>query len=207
MKKSILVLSSLFFVLTFFGQTDKQLDKIADRTCECLSKKKIKKESREQLELELGLCMMESIHALDVNISLTNEKKMVKLGEQVGLRLAVQCKPFMQLIGGMMEDDPESMMELIDEKDEFLVDELAIAEGELISIDENQFTTIKVKETGGKTLTFYWFEYFEGANLLKDDPNSMINKGLKVEYEEKEVFLPKYQEYIKIKVIKSLAKQ
>lgn len=204
MKKSILVLSILLLGVSFFGQTDKQLDKIADGTCSCMSKKDLKKGEQQQLELELGLCMFEAMTDLGMDIPLNNEKKMTKIGEQVGIRLAMDCKPFLEVIGGIMEDDPEYMMDLMSENEESVTDYFY---GELIKIENNQFVTIELKEDGGKTQFFYWFEYFEGANLLKDAPNSLMNKGFKVEYEEKEVFLPKYQEYIKIKVIKSLAKQ
>lgn len=204
MKKTISIFILIIFISNFFGQSDKQLDKIADYTCSCMTKKDLKKGEQQQLELELGLCMFEAMTDLGLEIPLNNEKKMTKIGEQIGLRMAMDCKPFLEIVGGMIEEDPDGMMEMMNEKDDVLTDYFY---GELTKIDNNQFTTIELKEDGGKTQIFYWFEYFDGANLLKDNPSSIMNKELKLEYEEKEVYLPKYQEYIKIKVIKSLSKK
>lgn len=193
----IFFIISIIISLNAFSQTENELDQISDFTCECLTKKKIKKSELEKLELELGLCMMESVSKAKVDLDFTDEDVMTTLGEKVGVRMAVSCPPFMELIGLMMEDDPN----FLDDEEE--VRKISF-QGELSKLNKDQFVTIELKSEDGKKHTFYWFEYFEGANILKDNTNFLMNKKINIEYKEVEYYFPKYDDYVKIKVITKL---
>lgn len=195
--KNTLFLISFIFSLNFIAQTDKELDEISDLTCECITKKKIKKNAVDKLELELGLCMMDAVSKAKVDLSFTDENAMTKLGEQVGLRMAGSCPSFMELIGVMMDKDPN----FLDDEEELTYLNF---QGKLSKINKDHFTTLELKADNGKKNTFYWFEYFEGANILKDNSSFLMNKKIKLEYKEVEYYFPKYEEYIKIKVITKL---
>ncbi len=197
----ILLLLTILFSLSFTAQTDKELDLIADYTCECLSKKKMKKNDLDRLELELGLCVMEGASKASLNLTYTDEESMTKLGEQVGLRMVGSCEAFIDLIGVMMDKNPDGMMELMNEKDVVVNNHFR---GELSKINKDQFITLELKADDGKIETFYWLEYFEGANILKDNSTFLMNKKINIEYKEVEYYFPEYEEYLKVKVITKL---
>ena len=54
------IVNILFFLVVINSYSQEYMDKIAEGTCECITKKKIDLKKDEQLKLSLGLCMMES---------------------------------------------------------------------------------------------------------------------------------------------------
>lgn len=193
----IILIVILFLSINVTGQTEIELNQISDLTCNCLTKKKIKKNEIEKLELELGLCMMEAVSKAKVELAFTDENVMTNLGEKVGLRMAVSCPPFMELIGVMMEEDPN----FLDDDKEIKTNTF---QGKFSKLNKDQFITLELRGQDDKKHIFYWFEYFEGANILKENTDFLLNKKINIEYKEVEYYFPKYDDYVKIKVITKL---
>ena len=60
--KKFLLIATAFLSVNSFAQSDKQITKVADATCECLNEKDIDAGDMSRLEVELGVCMLSLIH-------------------------------------------------------------------------------------------------------------------------------------------------
>jgi len=188
-----------------FAQSEKEVKKASALTCDCIEKKDLKNASAEKIQMELGLCMIESFSVLEIDILLTNEKKMEELGGKIGLDMVSNCPSFVELMGNMMSDDPEGMVELMEENDQFAVketNEIKSITGKLTEINRDQFVSINIENENGKKTVLYWFEYFPGANALAENE---IGKSVNISYEEREYYMPKFDQYITIKVITQIS--
>ncbi len=193
----------LIFNFSMFAQTTKQTEDISNQTCECLSKKKnLSKLSMDEVQVEIGLCMLAVIGDSKFDIDISNPDKMGEFGEKIGVQMALNCPIFTETIAVLLQEEPERMNDLMNDSYE----ESSIQSyGILSSIEKGQFATLKVQLNNEKQETFYWLEYFEGSNLLTDETNSIVGKKIQINYIEKEFFIPKYNEYFKVKVITKLS--
>lgn len=198
-----LITASLFIATSTigFGQSDKEIKKASSLTCDCLNTKDLKKASTEKIQMELGLCMIEALSELDLDIALTDEGKMEEIGGKIGLEMVSSCPAFVEMMGAMMADDPEGMAELMEDNDQLYVKEAGVTKsvsGKLTEINKEQFVTINIENETGKITTLYWFEYFPGANTLEENK---IGSSINVSFEEREYYMPKFEQYLTIKVI------
>lgn len=200
MKKFILI-AAAFLGVNSFAQSDKQITKITDATCECLNEKDIEAGDMSRLEVELGVCMLGAMSEEDIPFDLDDLGSIEDLGERVGMKLALSCPKFLDIIGDMAEEDPEGFYELLEDD----VIALESASGRVSSIESGDFVTIKVERESGRKETFYWMEYFDGANLLEKGGKSVIGKKVLIKYESIEVYSPKMEDYSTIKVLRSLS--
>jgi len=153
-----------------FGQSDKEIRKTSALTCDCLEKKDLTNVSSEKIQMELGLCMIEALSDLNLDISLTDEKKMEEIGGKIGLDMVVNCPSFIEVMGTMMSDDPEGMAELMEDGDPSNYEEeteIKTVTGKLNKINHNQFISIDIEDKEGKVISLYWFEYFPTPEPLR----------------------------------------
>lgn len=66
------------------------------------------------------------------------------------------------------------------------------------------FACLKVKGADGREQKIWWFEHFNGSDLLIKNPELLNNKKVTVTYVEREVYEPKLKDYVKIKVAAGL---
>ncbi|MCF8255733.1 MAG: hypothetical protein K9J84_14240, partial [Bacteroidia bacterium] len=70
-------------------------------------------------------------------------------------------------------------------------------EGTITDFVIEQFVTIVLKDEDGRDQKIIWLDYFKNSEkLLKKGKN----KNVVIEYEERELYNPKYEDYIKYKV-------
>lgn len=201
MNKGLLILT-LVLSTGVFAQTDKQLQNVADETCDCLKDKDLEDAGMNTIQMELGVCMLAAMGESGVDYDISDLNGIEKIGEQVGFKLALSCPEFMHLMGNYAEEDPEGFQELIDGTDDKYSSELSY--GEVLEVNSGDFVTLKILDEDGKKMTFYWFEHFDGADLLENGGVNILKKDIFVEYEILEVYSPKMEDYTNIKVIRSL---
>ena len=206
MKKVILL---LFITQSLFAQklTKEQLiSKISEGTCQCITKKEITKEN---LELTLGLCMLEDFNKYEKDIEkyygknvIADESKMESLGRDVGMHMATKCPSFLKLIMDNVDDDDEDSDEAIEAVDEV---EPSVA-GKFFQSKSEQFVTFSVKETSGKTVDFILLNNFDNSFLLTENILKS-NDEIEVYYYELEMFDAKIKKFVTYKIVSDIIKK
>ena len=204
MKKSLLIIA-VMFGMNVVAQTEKQLEKVTNSTCECLQKKDIKSGDMNKLQMELGVCMLAAMGENDVSIDMSDPGAIESFGEKVGMQLAYSCPKFLEIIGELVEDDPDMIDEMLDARSSRDQPSFEISSGMVAEVKADDFVTLKIKNISGKKETFYWMQHFEGSNLLENGGSAILQKDVYIEYETIEVYSPKIEDYTDLKVIRYLS--
>ncbi len=205
MKKIILL---LFITQSFFAQKlskEELISKISAGTCECITKKEITKEN---LELTLGLCMLEDFGKYEKDIEkyygknvISDEAKMESLGRDVGMKMATECPSFLKLIMNNMDEDSYSEDEVVEE----VVEEPSVT-GKFFQVKSDQFITFSIKEDSGKTEEFILLNNFDNSFLLTENilkPNDKVD----VYFYELEMFDAKIKKFVTYKIVSDIIKK
>lgn len=185
------------------AQSDAVLDILAKESCECIKNKNIdlSKPDPESIKKEFGICVLQSYsrnseafgkeHPLDVG----NREAMVKLGEQVGMKMLGFCPEVLMALAGDDEEEATTT--------EVVYQQI---EGQVSEIRTDQFVTLVVRDKNGRNYNFLMLDYFETASLFT---NNQIKKNdkLVVSYSEVELYDPKAKEFRYFKVITGLEKK
>ena len=113
----LLLVLAVFAANVLYAQTDEQLDKIAQATCDCVEKKDISSMDQETMTMELGMCMIgyfgTDIGAMqEMGINISDQASMQEFGEKVGLKMVNKC-PNTMMKFGMMTMDKEEVEETV----------------------------------------------------------------------------------------------
>ena len=83
------------------------LDKLADAACACITKKDTDSMSNEDLQMQLGFCIMEAVGANQAAfekeygaLDPSDQSAMSKLGEQIGMKMAFKCPNVIMRMAG-----------------------------------------------------------------------------------------------------------
>lgn len=196
MKKNILLLTILAIVsFPIFSQTDEVYKTIAKETCECIGKKNYDyaKADRAEVEMTLGLCMLESAQKNKLPIEISDTESMTALGEKVGLLMVGVCPDLFKVF--IEKAQPEV------EEDET---EFFTTTGTVKSIEEKDFIFINLKDESGKDYKFIWLYYFQGSDDFKTDPKKLIGKKVEITYILLEALEPKSKVYYDLNIISGL---
>jgi hypothetical protein len=136
-------------------------EKLADKACECASKKELTKDN---FDVSLGLCIIESLGGYSKDVekyygknAITNEEKLEELAANIGVKMATKCPKIFNMLSFDNEDSEEDMEEA----------SLMIS-GKVTEIKQDQFITFSVKESSGKMNHFILLGDFDNAFLLTD---------------------------------------
>lgn len=188
MKKILAPIFFCLFVYTASAQNQDEVYKtIAKETCECVSKRNVDLSKRKDVEMALGLCMIESAQRNNMELEMSDGEAMQKLGEKVGLQMAPIC--------------PDLFRAFIDDTEE--AETLSIS-GKIKSIETGDFLYINIKEDGGKEHKLIWLRYFPGSDEFADDPKKLVGKSVTITYQNIECYLPKAKVYYNNKEITEL---
>jgi hypothetical protein len=202
---SFAVFLFLFLSTYSFCQTDEEVQVIADYTCTCLTEKEsqLRNISSDEMQMELGICMITAMNEAGVEVDYADPAGMEKLGERVGFQMAFSCPDFMNMIGEMMNNDPELLNDMTgSDKDNGFGRHRSI--GTFVAVEESDFVRITLESDSGRKEAYYWMEHFDGANLLDNNANALKNKRISVTYEKRESYSPRLGDYIQIRVLRSL---
>jgi hypothetical protein len=184
-----LFFSCLFFVVLAGQAQDDIYKTIAKETCDCIAKRNIDAAKRAEVEMALGLCMLESINAHKIDIEVSDETAMAKFGEQVGMQMAPICPT---VFNAFIESEEETQPEIFE------------LSGTVKSIESGEFLYVIFKEVSGKEHKLLWFRYFPGSDDFKDNPKGLIGKKATVYYHDIECYFPKMKAYYNTKEIVEL---
>jgi hypothetical protein len=188
MKKGILLLVLVSAMLTTFGQTAEVYKTMAAETCACIEKRGLDYSKKNDVEMALGLCLLESIQKNKIDVNISDGEAMGELGEKVGLQMAPICpKVFESFIAAAGEDEGE--------------DEVIEITGKVKSIEEKEFLYVNFKEDSGKEHKLLWLRYFNGSDDFVEDPKKLVGKKATITYRNFECYQPKAKIYYNNKEI------
>lgn len=201
--KKIIVL--LLITQSIFAQKlskEQLISKISEGTCNCITKKEITKEN---LEMTLGLCMLEDFNKYEKDIEkyygknvISDESKMEALGRDVGIQLATKCPSFLKLVMENMDDEEEVVEEVVEEEPSVT--------GKFHQMKSEQFVTFSIKETSGKTVEFILLNNFDNSFLLTENILKS-NDEIDVYYYELEMFDAKIKKFVTYKIVSDIIKK
>lgn len=210
MMKKILIPICILFVTIGFAQDEKDskdavLTEITKEVCECVSEKSTEGLTSQEIEIQLGLCMMKPYgkyrDRLDkfMVVSLDDEKSLELLGQEIGFKMLEICpNTFMTFAKNLIEDE----MEEISNESKKEVNIASVA-GEVVKLTNDQFNIVTFKGENKRVYKLLWLEYFEGQELLSD-LKEIKKRTIKVSYEDKEMYDPKLKDYRTYKVLRKL---
>ena len=202
MKKIILLLLISQAIFAQKLSKEKLVEKISQGTCDCISKKEITKEN---LEVTLGLCMIQDFSKYEKDIEkhygknvISDESKMETLGSDVGIHMATNCPTFLKIVMENM-DDEDIEEEVVEEEELFVT-------GKFADLKTEQFITFSVKEDSGKSNNFILLNNFDNAFLITDNVLKS-NELVEVYYYELELYDAKIKNFVNFKIVSDIIKK
>lgn len=186
------------FLTTIQAQSDQMLDLIAQETCKCFESKNLDNISAEQLNMELGFCMMESLgkHQQsfqdEIKLDYTDQAAMQAFGEKVGLKMAMKCPALMMKLATLQNDQSANGQE-----------ETTLT-GTLMGVEGDEFGFILLKGDDGSAYRLLWLRDFDGAEALAANPAALKGKKVKVTYADIRCYSPRMKKYLDRKEVRSL---
>lgn len=187
MKKSIYLFVFTLFTHQLYAQTNEQLESMAKLTCECVNGKNLDLKNRKEVEMQLGLCLLEAAGKNNINFE-SGTEEIEPLAEKVGLKMATKCPAIFVSFANTNEDTQE-------QPTSFEVS------GKVKSVELTELGTLVLKEDSGKEHRLLWISYFNGSDDFVSDPKKLINKSVTVSYEMTDIYFPKTKSYITSKLI------
>lgn len=195
--KRITLLLFVFFTINLSAQDI--MDVFAQETCECISKKNIESLSQEQINLELGFCIMQSLskhkgeYEEKYPVNINDPASFSKFGEQIGFHMAARCPTILQKVattnGNAGQEATKPVSEMV---------------GTIKAIRGTDISFLVIKDIKGRDQTFVWLRYFNGSDLLMDDFDELIGQKVKITYALIEMYSPKAKDYYNQKEIKGI---
>ncbi|MCI5084065.1 MAG: hypothetical protein MRY78_20365 [Saprospiraceae bacterium] len=201
MKRFVLLVFALSFglLVNLSAQEKDILDVFAQETCDCISKKNIESLSQEQINLELGYCIMQSLskhtgeYEDKYEVDPSNPQSFSKFGEKIGFRMAATCPAILQKVATVGNADQTDAKRVVSEM-----------VGTVKAIRGTDINFLVIKDEQGRDQTFVWLRYFNGSDLLMDDVEELVGQKVKVTYSLIELYSPKAKDYYNQKEIKGI---
>lgn len=181
------------------------LDILAGNACECISKKDTDQMSMEDLQMQLSMCLMESVGKNQEaftreygELDISDQAAMQDFAQKIAMRMVTKCPQVMMKVASTSQGMPQSSE---------TPKTATILEGVFQGVSGSEMAVIEIKEANGRTQKLLWMSYFQGSDQLISNPASLKGKAVTVEYETIEVYSPKAKEYFDRKKITSLKVQ
>jgi hypothetical protein len=168
--------------------------KLTNTLCDCISKLYLSKINNSE---EANKAFMDCFMAqADLLVDLAAERKvemddgdaMNKIGADIGTNLLKQkCDGFLKLA-----------VKMADKKGSVAIQSTT---GTFKRIDAKGFNYIEIADNAGSQKSFLWLREFAGSDKFMGTTTALLNKKLKVSWQEIEVYLPQAKGYYKVKEI------
>jgi len=203
MKKTLLIaLGYSLLATSLFGQStnDVLVKQITRETCDEVGKIDFSKKTAEEFKLSLGLVLVKVMgqHQQELKTRGVNPgepRSLEKVATEVGMRLASDCPTFVEAL----TKNPDTIRDFAESESSS-----GNVSGKLLKIVGGEFTYLQVEDDKGKIEKLWWMEYFDGSNKFLADPQKQLNKIVRIDYVEKEMFNSTLNDYVKVKVIKGI---
>src|SRR5262245_19827414 len=187
---------------SLFGQgtNDVFVKQLTRETCDEVVKIDFSKKTAEEFKLSLGLVLVKVMgqHQQELRergVNPGDPKSLEKVATEVGMRLAADCPVFVEAL----TRNPDTIRDFAENESSS-----GNISGRLLKIVGGEFTYLQVEDDKGKIQKLWWMEYFDGSNKFLADPQRQLNKTVRIDYVEKEMFNSTLNDYVKIKVIKGI---
>lgn len=192
MKRLLPTIAIILFSFTCYSQ--EILDTITQETCDCISGKNLDNLDIENLNVELGFCMIESLNrhenaSKELNINIYDAEGMTQFGEKVGARMAIKCPEVMSRIVAANNRQATSQNQL---------------EGTIVRIEGNEFGFVVLRDAQAREHKLLWLRYFKNSEQLANNPRQMIGKKVRISFETIECYSPSERDYFERKEIRGL---
>jgi hypothetical protein len=196
MKIKILIV--FLIISTGIATSQKYMDEIVLKVCECLSAMPEDMDP-EKYNFELGICMINAAipykkqllkdHKIDMN---KMDLYGAELGKLIGVKMASVC--------------PQALMKLVEKTNENKSDnksDLTI-QGQVTAISDDKFVEFTIRDESGKTSKYLWLTVIESTADLSAEYKSLINQFVQLSIISQEIFDPRIGEYRRFNVIRKL---
>ena len=205
MKKYIIGLFLILLSVSSPLSAQKILEKAADLSCKCIEEKFDKSKDVSVNEAAVNTCIqgafMSNIDGFTEEYGmeiLSDQKQAMKIGEELGFLIAKDCPTFIEFSMQLAEgNDPVH-------QDADLEADTEEITGEILRVENTEFTHLILKNAQGREIDFIWLRYFEGSDQYKGNIQSLQGKTVTITYSETEVYLPKMQDYVDVKEITNI---
>lgn len=191
---TLIIFASCLLSGNVWGQNDDLMNAVAQETCDCFGKKDLTDVSGDQINMELGMCMMESLgkrpDALkELGLDYTDQAAMQTFGEKIGTLMVTKCPNLMMTIVNAQQGQMGSNTEVRTQ-----------VSGIFKGVEGDEFAFLTLEGEDGTSYRLLWLGEFEGADQLE----AATGKAVKVTFEEISCYSPAMKKYLKRKQVKSL---
>jgi hypothetical protein len=169
--------------------------KMTNALCDCISKlDKTKITNSDEANKAFMDCFTKQAEflpdvAAEHGVDMTDSEAMNKIGSEIGGNLMKQkCDGFMDLALKMSEKNDKKP-------------QVQSTTGTFKRIDNKGFNYIVIVDNAGSLKSFLWLREFAGSDKFMGGTTSLLNKKLKITWQEIEVYLPTAKGYYKVKEI------
>jgi hypothetical protein len=222
MKKIILAGFLLAAVLHGSAQekrTTKQI--LIDTLCQCITQKakEAGAEKSDPQAVMMECFMSEGMelmmkYAEEQNISMTDQKAVEKLGQQIGMELAMKCPAVLKMAmeaakenpGMITEPPPPMVMEGVDTTAVVAVPDIAAdeveLEGTITSVSTTTFpASLQLKQKNGVTKKIYVVsEYYAGEEKMSN-PTGLSGKKVNLSCRKEKVYVPAKKKFEELEIL------
>ncbi len=179
------------------------LQKLADEVCSTITKRVTGSTTPEEGKHIILTSMtdvlpphLEGIEdSLHVNMS--DQAAAREFGFRLGSELEKGCPAYQHIFSMEAQE--------IAVKKTFMNEQIITAEGKFSGIESGKLAFVNIIDKNGQKISFLWLNYFKGAELLQNKPDQLKGKKVIVEYKEIECYVPKANDYYKVKQIVGLS--
>lgn len=190
-----LIVAVLFSLATVAGYSQTFMDAIVNQSCDCMNKIPKELTDRDELEMKLGLCIIEASLPYkkqlkkEMGIDLDHiDREAEKLGSAIGVKMLGVCPDaVMRMAQNAKEDEAEDGEETIT--------------GTVTKVEKDSFVIFSVREEGGKVSKYYWMTFIESHDDFVGSYSDLVGTEVSISYKTQEFFDPKIGEYRKFFVI------
>lgn len=184
---------------------------VAQETCDCMEGKDLSNMKPEDIEMQLGMCMLGSFseHSgdLEEEADLGNTADMEALGEKIGVLMFGKCPQTLMAVATSMQPETDPMLDdlppMLDESPEW--DGGEELTGAIVRMTNNgDVSYLVLKDEAGVEHELMWLRYFEGSEPLLENPEAGIGRKAIIYWVPMEVYSPKTRDYAVRKEIRAL---
>lgn len=206
MRKMVLLMIGFFCSFTSANaqnnkpsaKKDSLITLMANEACaEIIANKAKLNPSDEDFQMELGMLLVPVMMKYASSVeefyddANNNGGVMAAMGEDIGMKLAVNCPEFLAMITNSQNVSQETS------------NDLKSITGKLEKIQSGDLSYLLIKTPMGETHKVWWLGKVAGDDLLIS--KNAIQKNVLIEYTEMSVYYAKANDYIMIKVAKSVS--
>lgn len=191
----------LFCAVLFPGLSAQKTlrQKMADDFCAELTKQDLPDTWDDKTMEKIGLVILPVVGKYkeqikkEMGLEMVSQEDYQKVGEIIGQEAALNCPKFQKMVNQMVNDQTSE------------VKMLSTVTGTFQGLaTSGNFSYLRIKGSDGRETKVWWFEFFQGSDLLANAA-ALKDKAVTISCVEQEVYEPTLKDYVKIKVAKSFA--